>query len=52
MDEVRNMIRSQNITVIDFLPLKKLMREKMKWNESFRSNQVLSLYKRMLGLNQ
>jgi hypothetical protein len=50
--DVTNMIRNEKIVLLDFLPLKKFQRDKMKWNNSFRSSQVIQLYRRMLGLDK
>jgi len=50
-EEVRQLIKDQNITIINYLPLKKLQREKMNWNPNFRAADVFERYKKLLGVS-
>jgi len=50
-EEVRNVIKQENITLISWEPIRKYQREKMNWNSTFRASDVFDRYKRLLGVN-
>lgn len=47
--DIQTLIQRENITVINFEPLRKLQREKMKWNPNFRASDVIEKYRRLLN---
>jgi predicted glycoside hydrolase/deacetylase ChbG (UPF0249 family) len=46
--DIQTLLQRENVTVINFEPLRKLQREKMKWNPSFRASDVIEKYRRLL----
>jgi len=50
--EIIELIRREGIIVIDFNPLKKWQREKMRWRTGLRASDVVQKYRTWLGVNK